>query len=276
MRAILLGGLALVLVAYGVALHVGWSGSVWIYPLSTSASAAGALVGRGWRTPGRERNAWRLLVAGVTLYATGDVLWTVLFELRGSAGGVGWADLPYLAGAACLGLGALRLGSARLGGRVRRQLIDADEFGAALLLVLWEPVLEPTMAASGAPLLHVFVLAAYPLADIVFAAVRAARGPPRLPRPEQRAAARHERVLPPRRLRVRRDGLVGHLQRRDPARARRAWLLAALLVTAASLVAVRARVVDTTHAHRIARGPGWPCRPSRSSPRRWPWWRLAR
>jgi PAS domain S-box-containing protein len=111
---------------------------------------------------------WRLLAAGIGLFALADVVW---FTLTGDAF-PSIADALYLAAYPLLAVG-LSLLVARRSGRPRIEgLIDGGIVAAAFAAAVWALVLDPMLDQSLAgPALAVSL--AYPLSDIVVFAVAA-------------------------------------------------------------------------------------------------------
>jgi diguanylate cyclase (GGDEF)-like protein/PAS domain S-box-containing protein len=169
LRCVLLGVMILGPVHYVVATEQAWAWAAWSYVAANMTSVAIAWYGyHRWR-PQVGRDVWRWILAGLTCYVVGDLIWQVISVVAGEVPDVGLADAGWLAASACLLVGTLRLGRSRLGARNSDSLIDGVSLAATLVLLLWTPLIEP--AFIGAPVLHQIVLAAYPVADVVLVAV---------------------------------------------------------------------------------------------------------
>jgi diguanylate cyclase (GGDEF)-like protein/PAS domain S-box-containing protein len=168
-RAALVAVVVLGVGHFVVATELGWWWAGWSYPVGNATSVAAAWFGFSRWRPQVGRTTWRWILVGLTCYVAGDLVWQ-LMDAYGSGGpDVGPPDVGWVASYACLLVGGLRLGQARLGARNADSLVDAVSLTATLVLLLWSPVVEP--AFVGAPLTHQLVLGAYPVADIVLVAI---------------------------------------------------------------------------------------------------------
>jgi len=129
---------------------------------------------RAWRTD-RPRLAasWGLIAAGVFSWAWGEAVWTGYEVILGeevpfpSLADVGFLLLPLLAG---IGLLIWPVGVAE--GRDRlAALLDGVLIGAGLLLISWATSLGATVRAGGEDTLSTVIGAAYPVGDVIMAAL---------------------------------------------------------------------------------------------------------
>lgn len=137
-----------------------------------AALAAAAAVARRIRTDASTAQPWRWLLVALLLWAGGEILWTWYEVVRGvdvpfpSA-----ADVSYLAAVpfAALGLlGFVRASGARFRMRV---VLDGCIIAASLLFIGWALALGPSFRAGGDDLVSHMVSIAYPLTDVVLAAL---------------------------------------------------------------------------------------------------------
>jgi signal transduction histidine kinase len=136
-------------------------------------ASVGAWVGAE-RAPRERRLVPRLIAAGISLSALGDVLWSTL-DLVGADTDVSIADPPFFASyvvlcaALCVVLGQSRI---RSGGRVDLDfVIDAATIVVVSVLVFWSLSIDAIVAdPSTTPLVRT-VWASYPIADAVLLAL---------------------------------------------------------------------------------------------------------
>ena len=139
----------------------------------------GALVGAGvgaWigaeRAPRGQRTVPRLIAAGVSLTAVGDVLWTVL-DLTGAATDVSIADPPWFASylVLCVALWVV-LRRSRSGRHLDVGfVIDAVTIVVVSVLVFWSLSVDAIVADDSVTPFVRAVWAAYPIADAVLLAL---------------------------------------------------------------------------------------------------------
>ena len=133
-------------------------------PAYLAASMLAALASS--RSPGRRRVAWWMLASAFFIYAAGDATWAVYEVGFGVEPPVpSFADAFYLAVMPLLFAGIMLLStSARTPGHFRTGL-DAVLTVLALAAVVWDAVLQPTLASAETGLAGTLVTAAYPAGD---------------------------------------------------------------------------------------------------------------
>jgi signal transduction histidine kinase len=135
------------------------------------AAALAILVGVRWYRPSF-RTPWFLIAAGWSLWALGDLLWTI-YELRDQDPFPSPADGFYVAGypaiAAGLALGARR----RFAERDRGALLDVVILTTAAGLLLWVYLIEPLRAEADPGIGTDLFTVAYPLGDLLLLAAAA-------------------------------------------------------------------------------------------------------
>jgi diguanylate cyclase (GGDEF)-like protein/PAS domain S-box-containing protein len=161
-----LGALA---VAYLVASARGWEGSTALFSLTTCGAAALAAVSIRHLPPGR-RLPWIVIVAGMGLTALGDLAWGIWFELAGDVPSFSVVDIAYLGGGATLLAGYSALARFRFGPFDVEAALDSFLVSGTLLVIGWEPVLEPTIRQRSGGWLDALVLATYPMLDLALVA----------------------------------------------------------------------------------------------------------
>ncbi|KQZ90317.1 hypothetical protein ASD62_14495 [Phycicoccus sp. Root563] len=137
------------------------------------AASVGAWVGAA-RVPHGHREVPRLIAAGVSLTALGDVLWTLL-DVTGASTDVSIADPPWFASYVVLCAALWRvLATGRDASGPRHQMdfaLDVGTIAVVGLMILWNISLGTIVADdSVGPLVRV-VWAAYPVADAVLLAL---------------------------------------------------------------------------------------------------------
>lgn len=149
-----------------------------ISPIAAEAFAAGLAAWAGWRSAGRIRLAWWFLAAGFASQALADTVWAVYeVGLHAEIPTPSLADPFYLAMIPLVFAGILLLSSAaRMFGHLRTAL-DASILLFALAAVVWDKVIQPSLAGTETRLAGTLVTSAYPAGDVVlvFAIVAAMR-----------------------------------------------------------------------------------------------------
>jgi signal transduction histidine kinase len=139
------------------------------------AASIGAWVGAE-RTSRERRRVPRLIAAGLSLSALGDVLWTVL-DLRGVDTDASVADIPWLASYVVLGTALWLVLTRATHGQVARRrpdvdfLIDVASIVAVGVMVLWTTALDAIVDDGSLPVLVRVLWVSYPLADAVLLAL---------------------------------------------------------------------------------------------------------
>jgi diguanylate cyclase (GGDEF)-like protein len=141
----------------------------WIFPLVNTASAAAAIIGLRRGRP-RNRAAWTMLAAALTLSAAGDIIFAGydLFEAEPPFPSV--ADVLYI-GAHLLAALAVVLLSHRAG---RDSLLEAGVLTIPLALLYWTHIISPVIDHGGTEL-AVLVAVGTPVGTLIvlFGALRA-------------------------------------------------------------------------------------------------------
>lgn len=117
--------------------------------------------------PGVERS-WRLMAAGIVLFALGDVAWDVILATGASPDASG-ADLVYLSGYVALGAGVAALLRVHGGPGSRDGLLDGVLLAIPAAVLITQFLVVPG-DVDGSPLAVRVVTALYPLADTVLVA----------------------------------------------------------------------------------------------------------
>lgn len=111
---------------------------------------------------------WRLIGAGIVLFALGDAAWD-LIELGGGSPNASWADVVYLLGYLAIATGvAVRLRTHGGSGR-RDGLLDGLLLAVPAAVLAVQFLVTPSVEAAGTTFEQV-VAAAYPLADTMLVA----------------------------------------------------------------------------------------------------------
>ncbi|MFC5997752.1 GGDEF domain-containing protein [Quadrisphaera sp. GCM10027208] len=139
-----------------------------------AAIAVGALVTAATalrRHPPARPRPWRWVLAGMTGWVAGDVVWQVETGLLGVTGFPTGADVLYLAGYLALGVGFLTMVPQRdrrsdVGGLLDAAIVTACVAVPLTVFVLLPAVEDPSLTPLG-----VVVTAAYPLLDLFLLAV---------------------------------------------------------------------------------------------------------
>ncbi len=114
----------------------------------------------------RPRTGWRLIVAGLVVLVTGDIVFDLVTRVFGHDSGYPFSDLIYLSAYPLLACG-LALVSSR---HFRRDIwIDSLIVAIAASAATWQWVIEPVLK-SGGPVGERVMAAAYPVLDIVLLA----------------------------------------------------------------------------------------------------------
>ncbi|CAN5657458.1 hypothetical protein BH10ACT1_BH10ACT1_27050 [soil metagenome] len=166
---------ATVLVVAGLATHAcvngGRSADV-AYVAALGLTAALAWWGVAVHGP-EDRTVWTWIATGVTLSALGDLVWLVLDWTGPEPADVSVADLFWLSSYAALvgGLWTLVARGRPAGGRDVDAIIDSLVAAVVAMLVTWELALQSLLADASVPVAQRWVLASYPVADIVVVAL---------------------------------------------------------------------------------------------------------
>jgi diguanylate cyclase (GGDEF)-like protein len=136
--------------------------------LGAAAAVVGALV--AVRVSPVDTRGWSMVVAGLACWWLGDLVWDY-FRLRdGELPSLSLADPLYLVGYPLMAIGCVRLiRQDKLPGQADG-LLDGIAFSGAATLAAWRFLIEPTFADSGSTLER-FVLASYPLGDVLLLAL---------------------------------------------------------------------------------------------------------
>jgi diguanylate cyclase (GGDEF)-like protein/PAS domain S-box-containing protein len=138
------------------------------------ASFAALVCARAWRVERSDRRrAWGVLALAAGAWAVGEIVWTFYeLGLGAEAPFPSFADVAFLAGypLAALAMLVLPVSSMPLRSRVRTAL-DALIVGASLMFVAWATFLGALYRASEGSLPEQVIGLAYPIADVVVAAV---------------------------------------------------------------------------------------------------------
>jgi diguanylate cyclase (GGDEF)-like protein/PAS domain S-box-containing protein len=161
-------------------LQLSWGGESGVQTFSNisgcvTASFAALAAYSAWRTETRlRRRAWGLLALAGTAWAAGEIIWTTYeLVLRREVPFPSFADVAYLAGYGLAGVAMIALPTAptQFTSRVKTAL-DALVVGASMLFVGWALLLESLYRAeSGTPFLAKSIGLAYPVFDIILAAI---------------------------------------------------------------------------------------------------------
>ena len=139
-----------------------------LLPIPVFAAASLLAVFAGRRSADRQRTAWWLLAASFCIYGLGDATWAV-YEVgfRVAPGTPSPADAFYLAAIPLLFAGVMFLSSsARTLGHFRTGL-DAALVVLALVALVWDAIIQPTLAAAETGLAGTLVTVAYPVGDVM-------------------------------------------------------------------------------------------------------------
>lgn len=143
--------------------------SVTVLILSALAAAASALV-TARRGTGRSRIAWAVLAVGVTGWAFGESTWAYYVSVRETTApfpNVG--DFGFLLMTPCMVAALIAFLGVRRG--LLRVMLDGVLIAGSLLVVSWVLVLESVYRAGNLTPLAKAVSAAYPLGDVLIAAI---------------------------------------------------------------------------------------------------------
>lgn len=140
---------------------------------STLALQAVSLVavGLAWwgatRKLPRDRRPWRLLAAGLTAWAVGDIIWDAYDLANGEAPTLSFADVFYLLAYPLLAAAIVTMIRRRSSIAVRPGVLDGLAIGLAAALATWSFLIPASDSANGVEAIVAF---AYPLADVVLLA----------------------------------------------------------------------------------------------------------
>jgi diguanylate cyclase (GGDEF)-like protein len=140
----------------------------WLYRAIAFAGIAAQLAGIGINRP-RIRLPWILFAAGCSCFFVGD--W--LFDHYGTVDHATWADVFYLAAYPLLFGGLLTIVRVRNRKRNLSSLIDATTIAVAAGLAAWVFLMAPYVHDHSTNRTYAFVLAAYPLCDVLLLGVAA-------------------------------------------------------------------------------------------------------
>jgi signal transduction histidine kinase len=157
-------GLYLVLPARFVVIR-----EIFLYVGLELAAAVAIVVGVRWYRP-PYGTAWYLIAAGWTLWALGDLLWSI-YTLRDMDPFPSWADGFYVAGYPAIAAG-LALGARRhFAERDRGAALDVVALTTSAAVLLWVYLVEPLRAEADPGALTGLFTIAYPLGDLLLLAV---------------------------------------------------------------------------------------------------------
>ncbi len=172
--AVLAGGLAglCLLVAFAAHTVVGLGGSgadqlfdIWVYDALLLLGAAACLLRAVLVS--RERTAWALLGAGLTLYAGGEIYYSAAFASAATIPIPSPADAAYLAFYPLAYAALIMLLRARIGSFPVARWLDGVIVGTAAAALVAALALDPIVAASNeGSILAIATNLAYPIADL--------------------------------------------------------------------------------------------------------------
>jgi diguanylate cyclase (GGDEF)-like protein/PAS domain S-box-containing protein len=160
-------------------LRSGWGGELATLAFSdisaaVCATAAAAACFYTWRveSPSRRR-AWGLFALAGASWAIGEIAWTYYeLVLRQEVPFPSFADIAFLVAYPLAAFGMLALPTApQLFSSRIRTVLDATIVGISILFVAWATFLGPLYHASEGSILEQAIGLAYPIADVVVAAV---------------------------------------------------------------------------------------------------------
>ncbi len=131
----------------------------------SAAGAAGLAALGAWRHRGRVRKAWLWVAAALSVWAVGDVVWSILRLNDGTRPAASVADLLALAGYPLLALGLVQMVRLRTLDHSRDGLLDGLAVAIAAGLALWQYLVAP--AVDGVHGFTRLVEAAYPMMDVM-------------------------------------------------------------------------------------------------------------
>ena len=165
-------------VALTVVVATGWGGEDTTVAVADVTAAIAALGGgvaaaaRARRSAPRERRAWRFLATAMLLWGLGEVLWTYYEVVRGvEVPFPSIADVAYL-GAVPFAIAGLLFFTTRGSNHFHlRAILDGLLVGGSFLFVGWALAVGPTFHYGADHLLAHVVSLAYPVSDVVMAAM---------------------------------------------------------------------------------------------------------
>ena len=162
-------GLGLLMAVAYFALRPLYTAQSLFYEVIGLAGVAGIVLGVRLNRPVR-RAPWYLLALGVLLLVLGDVLW-VTYDLMGISPFPSVADVLYLSGYPFLAVGLLWLRRPATRTQDHARVVETAIITAGVVVLAWEPLIEPYAADASLGLVERAVSLAYPLADVLLVAV---------------------------------------------------------------------------------------------------------
>ena len=138
-----------------------------VFTLVSVSAVVVILVGVHRYRPARA-TAWRLMAAGLTFWAVGDIMWAWYTNVAFVDPFPSTADLFYITGYPLMAAGLFQLASGR--GRHKGDyatLIDVVIVGVGTGLVLWVAFITPSWTEAEGTLLARLVGVAYPIGDVI-------------------------------------------------------------------------------------------------------------
>jgi diguanylate cyclase (GGDEF)-like protein len=156
----------------------------------TYAGAFGALVLLGWvrlrALTGKVRRGYAFIVAALTVWLTGDLLYDALDRFAGPLGDASPSDVLWVSGYGLLAAGLIRLTGLRSPGRLREGMLDALAMATVMAWLSWQFLIMPAVEDQRLSVAMIFAIF-YPFGDVLlFAAIAImvlAPGPKRGPTP---------------------------------------------------------------------------------------------
>ncbi len=139
------------------------------YEVIGFTGVAGIILGVRINRPVR-RAPWYLLALGVFLLVLGDVLW-MIYDQIGISPFPSVADVLYLSGYPVLAVGLLWLRRPATRTQDHARLVETAIITTGVVVLAWEPLIEPYASDATLTLMERAISLAYPLADVLLVAV---------------------------------------------------------------------------------------------------------
>ena len=140
------------------------------FQLTGLVSAVAILVGVRWHRPAQALS-WYLMAAGLLIWSIADIVGAIAGDLLGYVEFPTPADAIYLIGYPVVGLGLLLLNRHRARGSGLAGRLDSAILAVALGLLTWVLLAQPTLETMDISTAAAVISVAYPVADVVFAAI---------------------------------------------------------------------------------------------------------